>query len=47
MKFFNAAGVVVDEIPLSIFSREKCNSLLEKRGFYMMDALKQEAKEEL
>jgi len=47
MKFLNAAGQVVEEIPLPVFPRDRCNLLLEKRGFFKKNSPTKEAKEEL
>merc|ERR1712071_643345 len=33
VKFFNAAGELVDKISLTVFPRDRLNLLLEKRGF--------------
>ena len=47
MVLLNAADLVVDVIPLSVFPRDRLNRLLEKRGFFKKTTSKPEAKEEL
>lgn len=47
IKFFNAADEVVEEMDLSPYTKENCNILLEKRGFFKKSAETEGTNEEL
>jgi len=47
MKFLNAADEVVEEVDLSLYTKDGCNMLLEKQGFLKKSAQTEETNEEL
>ena len=47
LKFLNAADEVVEEIDLSLYTKDGCNMLLEKHGFAKKPVPTEETNEEL